>query len=519
MITELVIILSVTCYASVLPKDFKWGSATAAFQVEGAWNVSGRGPCIWDYFQECPGRIALNQTAQVADDFYHRYSQDIQIMQTLGIKNVRLSISWTRILPTGDINNINQAGIDFYNQLFNALISAGIEPWITLFHWDLPQAYNNFTNQSTWLNPDVVHRFNDYADLCFKTFGDRVKHWITMNEIQTFAWIGYGVGGHAPGRCSPDINPWCESVGGGGNSSTEPYIVAHHALISHGLAVQTYRNKYQKTQGGKIGMTINSGYAVPWNISDPEDHKAVDVSVAFSYAWFGDPQAFGRYPEEMTSRITGGRLPTFNASMSALLKGSYDFMGLNYYTSQYVHYTGIPGTDFGNDGRFTSSPYNASGNLIGPFAESTWLNVYPKGLRDVLRWIKHRYNDPDIYIFENGVSCPGESSLPENLALNDTFRMNYVFDHVMELVDAVLDDFVKVKGYFLWSLLDNFEWADGYNVRFGITYVNYNNNLTRTIKDSGYMYQNLIQYLRTAPPGSRRPTVSSLLHGFLDPVI
>lgn len=481
--------------ASVLPKDFKWGAATAAFQVEGAWNVSGRGECIWDYFQSIPGRIYMNETAHVADDFYHRYPQDIQIMNTLGIPNLRVSISWTRILPTGDINNVSQAGVDFYNQLFDALLAAGITPWVTLFHWDLPQTYNNFTNQSTWLNPDVANKFNDYADFCFKTFGNKIKYWITMNEIQTFTWVGYGVGSHAPGRCSPSFGSWCAQVGGGGNSSTEPYIAAHNALIAHALAVQTYRNKYQNAQGGKIGMTISSSYSLPWNISDPQDHNAVDVAVAFQYGWFADPQVFGQYPKEMTDRITGGRLPTFNESMSKLLKGSYDFLGLNYYYSNYVHYTGVPGDNFGNDGRFWSSATNATGHLIGPYAASSWLNVYPPGFRKILKWIKHRYNDPHIYVFENGVSCPGENQLPPALALNDTFRMNYIFDHVMEMVDAVLHDGVKVKGYFLWSLLDNFEWTDGFNVRFGITYVDYNNNLTRTIKDSGYMYQNLIQSL------------------------
>jgi beta-glucosidase len=482
-------------FSTVLPKDFAWGSATAAFQVEGAWNVSGRGQCIWDYFQSFPGRIYNNETAQVADDFYDRYPSDIGLMTQLGIKNFRLSFSWTRLLPNGNPSNVSAAGVQFYHNLIDALLAAGIEPYVTLFHWDLPQTFNNFTNTSTWLDPDVPNKFNRYADFCFNEFGSKVKYWLTMNEIQTFTWIGYGVGTHAPGRCSPDWGSWCQQIGGGGNSSTEPYIAAHNALLAHGLAVQTYRVKYQKTQKGKIGMTISSGFSLPSNTSRQADVKAVDTAVAFQYGWFADPQVFGQYPPEMTSVITGNRLPSFNATTSALLKGSYDFLGLNYYASSYVNYTGIVGSNFGNDGRFSSSPYNATGNLIGPFADSTWLNVYAPGLRGILNWIRKRYGNPPVYIFENGVSCPNESSIPESQALQDNFRMNYIYNHVMNMVDAVVNEGCDVRGYFYWSLLDNFEWTDGYNVRFGLTYVNYDQNLTRTIKDSGYLYQSLIGYL------------------------
>jgi beta-glucosidase len=480
---------------AAFPQNFDWGTATAAFQVEGGWNVSGRGPSIWDYFTTFPGRIYDNQTAQVADDFYHRYPEDIKIIKELGVKNFRVSISWTRIFPTGDSTSPNQEGVKFYSDLFDSLLSAGIEPWVTLYHWDLPQTFNNFTSQSGWLDPDTAYRFNEYADFCFSTFGNRIKNWITMNEIQTFTWIGYGVGVHAPGRCSPQIGDWCQKIGGGGNSSTEPYIAAHNALIAHGLAVKTYREKYQRVQRGKIGMTISSGFAVPFNTSEPKDIEAVNIAVAFQYGWFADPQVFGKYPKEMTDLITGSRLPNFTDYTSELLKGSYDFLGLNYYSSSYAKWTGVPGSVYGNDTRIESSPYNASGHLIGPFAESTWLNVYPEGLRGILNWIKDRYNSPIIYIFENGVSCPGESQLPEAIALNDTFRMNYIQDHITQMIYAYDYDFVEVRGYFLWSLLDNFEWSDGYNVRFGVTYVNYDQNLTRTVKNSGYLYRDIIKKL------------------------
>ncbi|CAG9324207.1 unnamed protein product [Blepharisma stoltei] len=263
------------------------------------------------------------------------------------------------------------------------------------------------------------------------------------------------------------------------------------------LAVQTYREKYQKTQKGKIGLTIDSGFSLPWDATNPDDIKAVDISFAFSYGWLGDPVVFGKYPQEMSDFITGNRLPSFTAEQSKLLKGSFDFLGVNYYASSYVQYTGTVGNDYGSDGRFDSSPYNKSGNLIGPFAASTWLNVYPPGLRGLLNWVAKRYDNPELIIFENGVSCPGENDMPEAQALNDTFRMDYIYNHIMNMVDAIVNDKVKVKGYFLWLLLDNFEWTDGYHIRFGITYVDYNNNLTRTIKNSGYLYQSLIGYLGT----------------------
>ena len=480
--------------------------------MEGAWNVSGRGVSIWDYFTTFSGRIYNNENAQVADDFYHRYPEDIKIMQKLGIKNFRLSISWTRVLPTGEVNNVNIEGVQFYNALFDALLAADIEPFVTLYHWDLPQAFNNFTAESTWLNPDIANKFNDYADFCFKTFGNKIKYWITMNEIQSFALVGYGYGLHAPGRCSPAWGSWCAEIGGGGNSSTEPYIAAHNALLAHALAVETYRSKYQQSQHGKIGMAISTSFSLPSNTSNVNDIRAVDISHAFQYGWFADPLVFGRYPQEMTNLITGNRLPQFNESMSHLIKGSYDFLGLNYYSTNYVQWTGIPGDSYLTDGRISGSPYNASGNLIGPFADSWWLNVYPPGMRGILKWIKNRYEDPDIYILENGVSCPGENQLSETQALHDRFRMNYIYDHINEIVNAYQYDKVKVKGYFLWSLLDNFEWMDGYNVRFGFTYIDYANNLTRTIKDSGYMYSIMIDYLQNEIMPTRKEFLISYIN-------
>lgn len=497
--------------SQVLPSDFAWGTATSAFQVEGAWNVSNRGLSIWDYFQSFPGRIYNNDTGQIADEFYYRYQSDIDLMANLNIKAFRLSFSWTRIFPTGNISEVNQKGVDFYLALIQTLIQSNIEPYVTLYHWDLPQTYNDLGDHSGWLNPNIVHQFNAYSDFCFKTFGHLVKKWITMNEIQTFAWVAYGLGIHAPGRCSPEFGSWCSEVGGGGNSSTEPYIVAHHALLAHGLSVQTYRTKY-KYQKGKIGLAINCQYEVPWNSSNINDINAVNTALSFEYGWLADPVVFGQYPAEMRNLITGNRLPEFNSSSSALLKGSFDFLGLNYYGSFYLKYTGIVGSNYGDDGRYQILGVNATGHQIGPQAEASWLYVYPKGLRQMLNWINKRYNSPEIYIFENGVSCPNESTIQFPQVLNDTFRVNYVYNHVMNMLDSIVEDKIKVKGYFLWSLVDNFEWSDGYNVRFGITYVDYQNNLTRTLKESAYLYQSLISYLGVNPYNSGIfPSANSLI--------
>ena len=480
----------------VLPSDFVWGISASAYQTEGAWNTS-RGPCIWDYFSTFPGRVYGGQNGEVADDFYHRYGEDIELMTSLGISSFRLSISWSRVLPTGDVNNVSAEGVQFYLDLLTALNKAGIEPWVNLYHFDMPQAFNDKSATSTWLDPDSPNKYNAYADFCFKTFGHLVKYWLTMNEIQAFAWLGYGTGFHAPGRCSPEFDSSCQEIGGGGNSSTEPYIAAHNALLAHALAVQTYRTKYQQVQKGKVGITINSAYGAPFNSSDPNDRQAVNTATAFQYGWFADPLVFGRYPPEMTSLITGGRLPQFNATTAALVKGAYDFLGINYYTSFYVQHTGIVGSNYGDDGRYNTSSVNASGHQIGPQAGSDWLFDYPIGFRGLLRWVYRRYISakPTLYVLENGVSCPGEGDTPLPQVLNDTFRVEYIYNHVLTLLDTIVEDGIPIKGYFVWSLLDNFEWADGYHVRFGLTYVDYQNNLTRYKKESWYLFQSLINYL------------------------
>jgi len=480
------------CISQVAQAEFAWGTATAAYQIEGAWNIDGKGLNIWDVYTSYPGLIYQNQTGQVADDFYHKFQDDIDMMAKLKIKHFRMSIAWSRVLPNGTVDNVNQQGVDFYNKVFNALLAKGIQPWVTLYHWDLPAALSNKSETGGWLNPDIVNKFNDYADFCFKTFGDRVKHWITLNEIQEFTWGGYGGGGQAPGRCSPSYQAFCKEVGGGGNSGTEPYIAAHHALLCHGIAVQTYRTKYA-TQAGQIGITIDSSYAEPFDPNNPLDVQAVDTYLSFKYGWLADPIVFGKYPDIMVQYVTDNRLPTFTAEQSKMLKGSFDFLGLNHYTTRYVRHTGVVGTDYSNDYRLEESITDVNGHQIGPKAGNGWLYVYPQGMRKIVNWISKRYGNPALYIFENGCPCPNENDVPKDVAIKDTFRVNYLKDYIANLIQAKITDKVNMAGYFVWSMLDNFEWGDGFSVRFGLTYVDYNNATTRYLKDSAYFYSTIIQ--------------------------
>jgi beta-glucosidase len=491
----LILILLSKSTSQVLPNDFIWGVSGSAFQTEGAYNIS-RGASIWDYFQQFPGRIANGDTGKTTDDFYHRYPEDITSLKSLGAKAYRLSISWSRVLPSGDTQNISEAGVQFYLSLLTALNSAGVDPWVNLYHFDLPQTFNTFSNNSTWLDVGMPEKFRAYAEFCFKTFGHLVKHWMTFNEVIDFTWLGYGTGDFAPGRCSPEFADWCKNIGGGGDSSREPYLVAHHVILAHALAVRTYRKSYSRT-GGMVGIGINVGFGLPFNVNNPVDVKAVDTSLAFQFGWFADPLVFGEYPQEMTSLITGGRLPGFNESMKALVRGAYDFLGVNYYTTSYIKDTGVVGGNYGNDGRYQGSTVNATGHIIGPQAQSTWLNVYPPGLRGILNWVSKRYSKvkPKLFVLENGVSCPNESQIPLQQALNDSFRVDYIYDHVMTLLDTITDDHIPIHGYFIWSLLDNLEWADGFETRFGLIYVDYKNNLTRYKKESWFLYKSLIQYI------------------------
>jgi len=379
---------------------------------------------------------------------------------------------------------VNQAGIDHYNQVFNALLANGIVPLVTLYHWDLPLALDQ--QYGGWLNFSMATYFQLYADTVFAAFGDRIQNWLTFNEPLTFCVQGYSDGGiHAPGRCSP---PTCAA----GNSSTEPYLCGHSVLLAHSAAVNLYRQKYQAQQKGRIGITLNTDFGVPYS-SSSDDKAAAERNMEWQCSWFADPIFFGDYPPSMKTAV-GSRLPQFTPDQSKALLGTWDFYGLNHYTSKYIQNRPIPNPSDGwNDDQGTTvTPYGPDGQPIGPPADSSWLFVVPEGIYNILKWISDRYDYPPIFITENGVDVPGESSMSLADALNDTFRVNFYSGYIDNVMRAVSEG-VDVRAYFAWSLMDNFEWADGYNKRFGLHYVDYNDNLKRYQKQSAIWYGNRIK--------------------------
>ena len=315
------------------PENFTWGAATASYQIEGAWLEGGKGLSIWDAFAHTPGRVANGDTGDIACDHYHRYREDVALMAEMGLQAYRFSLSWPRILPDGT-GSPNPEGLRFYSDLIDTLLEYEIEPWVTLYHWDLPLALQ--TELDGWLNEQMADIFGAYAAVCFEQFGDRVKRWATFNEAWVTAILGHKDGVFAPGR----------------KSVSEPYQVAHQILRAHGTAVQIYRDKFQPQQNGLIGMVNNADWREPLTDSEA-DRAAAERSLEFYVGWFADPIYRGDYPEVMRARL-GDRLPVFSEKDRALIKGSNDFFGLNHYTTMYASHV-EPGEPV------SMSPYANSG--------------------------------------------------------------------------------------------------------------------------------------------------------------
>ncbi|XP_068652842.1 beta-glucosidase 12-like [Aristolochia californica] len=472
---------------TTFPAGFIFGTASAAYQYEGAVTEGGRGPSLWDaYTHRHPERIKDRSNGDVAVDSYHHYKEDVKLMKEMGLDAYRFSISWPRILPYGHLRGgVNEEGIRYYNNLINELLSHGVKPFVTLFHWDTPESLENA--YGGFLSSKIVADFRDYADVCFRAFGDRVKHWITLNEPWTYSMGGYDKGNLAPGRCSP----WVANCTGG-DSATEPYIVGHNLLLAHAAAFKRYKTKYQASQKGSIGITLVSQMFLP-SSNSTSNINAAQRAVDFMYGWFMDPLVHGDYPLTMRSNA-GNRLPKFTRKESRMVKGSFDFIGLNYYTTYYA-------TDAGSSNSLhksysTDSHCNLSGIRngipIGPQAATKWLYVYPRGIRDLLMYTKKRYNNPVIYVTENGISEFNNEKQTLQQALQDHMRIDYYHGHLRNVQEAIRAG-ARVKGYFAWSLLDNFEWADGYTVRFGINYVDYKNGLKRHRKQSSYWFEKFLK--------------------------
>ncbi|KAK9277160.1 hypothetical protein L1049_006699 [Liquidambar formosana] len=447
---------------SDFPPSFKFGASTSAIQTESYPNVGGRGPSSFDhYYGDLP-----------AVESYTKYKEDVQCLKNMNVDAYRFSISWCRILPTGKKSDgVNQEGIDFYNNLIDELIRNGIEPFVTLFHFDMPSAlqkdYNGF------LSSDIVADFNDYADICFKAFGHKVKYWVTCNEPLTFIQSTY--------------------MSKENDLTRDPYKAAHNLLLAHATAVKTYRDNYQSTQNGKIGLVMDINWALPLT-NTPTDVAAANRSWDFMIGWFLDPIVTGDYPFSMKT-IVRERLPKFSGDQQELVEGSYDFVGINYYTARYSK-----GFDYSENALPISYTYDQylqsltekNGIPIGPKAQGNdWIYIYPAGLGDVLLNLKLKYNNPLIYITENGYAEKRDDSIPVEKALQDDARIEYIKSH-LDYVRKALRDGVNVNGYFVWSLMDNMEMDSAYTIGFGLNYTDYSNDFKRIPKKSANWFKSFL---------------------------
>ncbi|XP_059303406.1 beta-glucosidase 44-like [Lycium ferocissimum] len=463
------------------PKGFIFGTATSAYQVEGAASTEGRGPSIWDTFIKRPGVEPNNANGEVSVDQYHRYKEDIDLMAKLNFEAYRFSISWSRIFPNGT-GKVNSKGVAYYNRLIDYMLKRGITPYANLNHYDLPQALQDRYNG--WLGREVVKDFADYAEFCFKTFGDRVKNWFSFNEPRVVAALGYDNGFFAPGRCSKPFGNCTE-----GNSATEPYIVAHNLILCHASAAQRYHEKYRAKQKGKFGILLDFVWYEPLT-SGKADNYAAQRARDFHLGWFLHPLVYGEYPKTMQN-IVGNRLPKFTKEEVKMVKGSVDLLGINQYTTYYMydpHYNAPQPLGYQQDWN-VGFAYARKGVPIGPRAHSYWLYIVPWGLRKAINYVKEQYGNPTMILAENGMDYAGNITLPK--ALHDTKRIDYYRSYLQELKKTV-DEGANVIGYFAWSLLDNFEWRLGYTSRFGIVYVDFN-TLKRYPKMSAHWFKKMLR--------------------------
>ena len=444
--------------ARAFPADFFWGAATAAYQTEGAANEDGRGESIWDRFTTLPGRIVNGETGRVACDSYHRYGEDVRLMRDLGLDAYRFSVAWPRVVPEGR-GPVNAAGLDFYDRLVDELLAAGIEPFATLYHWDLPQALED---RGGWPSRDTVDAFAEYVEAVVARLGDRVSRWITQNEPWVVAWLGYGRGEHAPGR----------------RSDRDALAAAHHVLLSHGRAVEVIRRERPTAQ---VGITIDVIPIHPLTPSDA-DLAAMIEEDGFRNRWILDPVLRGSYPEDMVRRFERILPPVADGDMAAI-SAPLDFLGVNYYRRHVVE----------------AGP-NGSGPVVvdvpGGVHTAVGWEVYPDGLYELLLRLHEEYAPPPLYVTENGAAF---GDVRRNGTVADPERTAYLDRH-LDAVARAIEDGVRVRGYFVWSLLDNFEWARGYGPRFGLIYVDYE-TLERVPKQSYHWYHDFI----AAQHGSAAP--------------
>lgn len=440
------------------PDKFTWGVATSAYQIEGGWNEDGRGESIWDRFCHTPSKIEDNSTGDVACDHYHRWAEDIALMQQLQIQAYRFSVSWVRIVPQGD-GKVNQKGLDFYSRLVDRLLEANITPFLTLYHWELPQTWQD---KGGWANRGAAYAFAELADVTSRHLGDRVKYWITHNEPWCTSFLCHQIGIHAPG-----LQDWQTAI-----------RAAHHVLLAHGLAVPIIRSHVPQA---KVGIALNFEPAVPASSSSADYHAARLYEGYFS-RWFLDPLLGRHYPADMVAYYSQqGYLPN---GMNFVEQGDLetiatpmDFLGVNYYTRKLC--------------RDENDPHNLpQTDFVAPVEEQTAMGweVYPETFYRLLNRLHFEYQIPSIYVTENGCSYLDE---PDKTGrVHDSKRISYLRAHLQAAHQAIQNG-VPLQGYLQWSLMDNFEWNRGYTQRFGIVHVDYATQ-KRTIKESGYWYRDVI---------------------------
>lgn len=450
---------------TLFPTEFLWGASTSAYQIEGSPLADGAGPSNWHQFAHTPGKTANGDTGDTACDHYRKWGQDIDIMGQLGLQSYRFSLSWSRIFPEGT-GAVNTRGLDFYDKLVDGLLAAGIQPFPTLYHWDLPAALEK---RGGWINRDIADWFTDYAEVVFKRLGDRVTRWSTLNEPWVVVDSGYVLGLHAPGR----------------KNLAEAAQATHNLLRAHGQAVRCFH----ASQPGEIGIVVNL------EPKDAASETEADVAAArradaYMNRQYLDPIFLGRYPIEM-SEMFGTEWPVFPAEDFELIGEPIDFIGLNYYTRTVNQYD-------------ASAKPTCASPVPQPNAQYSAMDweVHPKSLTRILLWMKERYGQRPIYITENGAAFD-DPKVNADGHIVDRPRLEYFRKHLRAIRDA-MDLGVDVRGYFAWSLLDNFEWALGFDKKFGIVQVDFDSQ-ARTIKDSGLFYRDVIATRGAALADTEQP--------------
>lgn len=434
------------------PKDFLWGSATASYQIEGAWNEDDKGESIWDRFSHTPDKVENGDTGDMACDHYHRWADDLDLMKSLGLQAYRFSIAWPRILPQGR-GTVNQAGLDFYSKLVDGLLEAGITPMATLYHWDMPQALQD---RGGWPSRKTVQAFVDYTDIITRHLGDRVSFWATFNEPFVSAQLGYAMGIHAPGH----------------KNMAEAVATSHHLLLAHGLAMPIIR---QNAPAAQAGIVLNQSAVIPAS-SGPADVAAARIGDGVVNRWYLDPLAGRGYPQDVVAHF-GVPMDFIKPGDLETIAAPIDFLGVNYYTRHVTRNTEVPAGQ--------NLPQVVFDDLEK--TEMDW-EIYPQGLFEVLSRIQFGYHFPALYITENGAAFADEVSADGHV--HDENRKAYLESHFTVAARAI-EAGVNLKGYFVWSLMDNFEWSFGFTKRFGIIHVDYETQ-KRTLKNSALWYKKVI---------------------------